>query len=224
MKRSDLGDVVDVRPRGQHADAWKKYLDQPFSPHTKMTIGDYIRGTGVELRGEHFERFLQSIGKQNADVVIGPIGTPETSGGAASQRGTQMVIRSQRVADRLNQMIGEFPPRPDLPTNRIRESPAAHPHSASMATQKRSVGFTRENESAQILAQNGYRVDQNPRDHHAISNPDYEIEGRPFDSYAPGANKSARGIWSYLKEDKVDKLQTSRVVLNLRAGTATSMN
>jgi len=69
-----------------------------------MTIGDYIRGTGVEQRGEYFEKFLQAMGKQNADVVIGPIGTPETAG-VAPHQGTQMVVRSQRVADHLNQMM-----------------------------------------------------------------------------------------------------------------------
>jgi hypothetical protein len=105
VRRSDLGDVVDVRPGGEHAEAWSRYLNQPIASGLKMTIGEYIRGTGVEHRGEYFERFLQSIGKQNADVVIGPIGTPETSG-VVSQPGTQLSIRSQRVADRLNKMMG----------------------------------------------------------------------------------------------------------------------
>jgi hypothetical protein len=105
VKRSDLGDVVDVRPGGEHEAAWRKYLEQPLAPNVTMTIGDYIRGTGVEHRGEYFERFLQSIGKQNADVVIGPIGTPETKG-VAPQPGTQLVVRSQHVADQLNKMMG----------------------------------------------------------------------------------------------------------------------
>ena len=48
VKRSDLGDVVDVRPNGEYADAWKRYLDQPVHPNVKMTIGDDIRGTGVK--------------------------------------------------------------------------------------------------------------------------------------------------------------------------------
>jgi hypothetical protein len=108
VKRSDLGEVVDVRPGGEHAGAWKKYLEQPLAPGVKMTIGDYIRGTGVEKRGEYFEKFLESIGKQKADVVIGPIGTPETAG-VVTQPGTQMAVRSQRVADRLNSIMAGTP-------------------------------------------------------------------------------------------------------------------
>jgi len=105
VKRADLGDVVDVRPGGEHEAAWKKFLDEPVAPGVKMTNGEAVRGAAVEHRGEFFEKFLRSIGKQNADVVIGPIGTKETSG-VAPHTGTQMVIRSQRVADRLNMMMG----------------------------------------------------------------------------------------------------------------------
>jgi hypothetical protein len=105
VKRSDLGDVVDVRPGGEHEAAWKKYLEQPVAPGSKITVGESIRGAGVEHRGEFFEKFLQSVGKQNADVVIGPIGTPETKG-VVPHPGTQMVVRSQRAADRLNKMMG----------------------------------------------------------------------------------------------------------------------
>lgn len=116
VNRSELGDVVDVRPGGEYADAWKKYLDQPLAPNVKMTVGEYIRTTGVEHRGEYFEKFLSSIGKQNADAVIGPIGTPETAG-VVKEPGTQLVIRSQRVADRLNAKMAAKPD-PPTPTNK----------------------------------------------------------------------------------------------------------
>jgi hypothetical protein len=216
VKRSDLGDVVDVRPGGKHAEAWNRFLDQPIAPGLTMTIRDHIRGTGVEQRGVYFDKFLASIGKQNADAVIGPIGTPETSGGAAPHEGTQLVIRTQRAADRLNQIMGEAsaPTAPAAPPSPAAQ-PAGQPTKVTGDTETRR-SLMRENESAQILAQNGYRVSQNPKGAHAISKPDYEIDGRPFDSYAPSANKSPRGIWSYIKEEKLDKLQTTRVVLNLR--------
>ncbi len=37
-----------------------------------------------------------------------------------------------------------------------------------------------------------------------------------FDCYAPSEKKPARGIWSYIKEEKLEKGQTTRVVLNLQ--------
>jgi predicted negative regulator of RcsB-dependent stress response len=216
VKLSDLGDVVDVRPKGKYAEAWNKYLDQPLAPGARMTIRDYIRTTGVEKRGEYFEGFLESIGKKDADAVIGPIGTPETSGAAAPYQGTQLVLRSQRAADRLNQIMAEasVPTTPSLPPDPAR-IPEGRPTPVDGDAETRR-GLTRENDSARILSQNGYDIVQNPRGLHDISNPDYEIEGKIFDSYAPSANKSPRGIASYIKEEKLDKLQAHRVVLNLQ--------
>ena len=87
--------------------------------------------------------------------------------------------------------------------------------------------LTRENESADILAEKGYRVEQNPstdgrtmRDGSPnATDPDYIIEGEYFDSYAPGigANgepKTTRGVWSEV-EKKVEREQAERIVLNL---------
>jgi hypothetical protein len=73
----------------------------------------------------------------------------------------------------------------------------------------------RENESADILSQKGYDVEQNPKVP-GPSNPDYKLEGKVFDCYAPSEKKSVRGIWSYIKEEKLEKGQTTRVVLNLQ--------
>jgi len=216
VKLSDLGDVVDVRPNGKYAEAWNKYLDQPLAPGTRMTIRDYIRTTGMEKRGDYFEKFLESIGKKDADAVIGPIGTPETSGAAAPYEGTQLVLRSQRAADHLNQIMAEAstPTTPSLTPDPARMPEGkVTPVKGDAETQR---GLTRENDSARILSQNGYHVVQNPRGLHDISNPDYEIEGKIFDSYAPSANKSPRGIASYIQEEKLDKLQAHRIVLNLQ--------
>ena len=85
-------------------------------------------------------------------------------------------------------------------------------------------GLARENESADILAREGFQVHQlkdgelSPADMQArrlnpSKNPDYMIEGNVFDGYAPrvGSPLSARdGI-----ADKVGKGQTERVVVNL---------
>jgi hypothetical protein len=70
----------------------------------------------------------------------------------------------------------------------------------------------RENESADILARNGYDVEQNPTVP-GDKNPDYRIEGQIFDNYAPSSG-SARNIASNI-EEKVVAGQTDRVVLNL---------
>ena len=71
----------------------------------------------------------------------------------------------------------------------------------------------RENESADVLAHAGYDVEQNP----GIVNgrrPDYRIEGRIFDNYAPSTS-NPRNIWSEIQNAKVNSGQADRIVLNL---------
>jgi Contact-dependent growth inhibition CdiA C-terminal domain len=70
----------------------------------------------------------------------------------------------------------------------------------------------RENESASILARVGYDIEQNPSVP-GSKNPDYRIEGRIFDNYAPTTG-NARNIASWIQE-KVDDDQADRIVLNL---------
>ena len=76
----------------------------------------------------------------------------------------------------------------------------------------------RENESAQILAKNGYHVEQNPKSN-SNKNPDYKINGEIFDNLAPQSN-SVRNIASRIAE-KVSSKQTERVVVNLADSTVT---
>lgn len=71
----------------------------------------------------------------------------------------------------------------------------------------------KENASAQQLAKEGYSVEQNPRLPHTNKNPDYRVEDRVFDSYAPGGNR-LDNVHANMA-DKVDKVQTNRIVLNL---------
>ncbi len=73
--------------------------------------------------------------------------------------------------------------------------------------------LTKENESAQKLAKGGYDVVQNPKVPGG-KNPDYLIEGRVFDNYAPSTSK-VRNIYSEIKTAKVDSGQATRIVLNL---------
>lgn len=91
---------------------------------------------------------------------------------------------------------------PGGPPTRIRDN--------DDAATKRSL--QRENESAQILARNGYDVEQNPSVP-GDKNPDYTIEGKVFDNYAPSGS-NPRNIAANIQE-KIDSGQTERVVLNL---------
>lgn len=84
-------------------------------------------------------------------------------------------------------------------------------------------GTMRENESAQVLAENGYKVEQLPdkikgkiqRD----KKPDFNIEGKIFDNFAPSSTKNARGIWSELRDKiadpKTGTKQADRFVINM---------
>ncbi|MBM2623453.1 hypothetical protein JIG36_48965 [Actinoplanes sp. LDG1-06] len=86
-----------------------------------------------------------------------------------------------------------------------------------------------ENSAAVILAAQGWRIKQNPTpdeieqarletgDHgDPNKNPDYLLEGKVFDCYSPtNPDKTPRGIWRYIQQEKIDELQTQRVVINL---------
>ena len=79
-------------------------------------------------------------------------------------------------------------------------------------TQENIRSLNRENESAQILSQSGFHVEQNPYVP-GNKNPDYRINGEIFDNYAPSSN-SIRNIWAEVKS-KIDKGQTNSVVINM---------
>lgn len=78
--------------------------------------------------------------------------------------------------------------------------------------------LTMENDAANTLARNGYQVQQNPPALPNGKEPDYLVEGRVFDCYAPSPSKSPRGLYSAVQE-KVAAGQTDRVVLNLDVWT-----
>ena len=77
----------------------------------------------------------------------------------------------------------------------------------------------RENESADILVENGYNVEQNPLTTE-IDNirkgkqPDYRINGEIFDNYAPNHKADVEQIRNEISR-KVKRGQTYRVILNL---------
>jgi filamentous hemagglutinin len=82
---------------------------------------------------------------------------------------------------------------------------------------KRSL--QRENESADILVENGHNVEQNPlaRADDNIrkgKQPDYRINGDIFDNYAPNNKADIEQIRNEISR-KVKRGQTHRVVINL---------
>ena len=79
-------------------------------------------------------------------------------------------------------------------------------------TQDNIRSLNRENESAKILSQSGFNVEQNPYVP-GRKDPDYRINGEIFDNYAPKTS-SVRNIWSGVKE-KIDSGQTTNVVINM---------
>jgi hypothetical protein len=83
------------------------------------------------------------------------------------------------------------------------------PKNADAATQRSLVA---ENKSADLLADAGFKVAQNPKVA-GNKNPDYLIEGQRFDCKAPTTDKP-RNAWSEMKRS-VDAGQADRMVLNL---------
>jgi hypothetical protein len=84
-----------------------------------------------------------------------------------------------------------------------------------------------ENACADVVADKGYRVHQNPTRQEVAEArsstgdggdperaPDYLIEGHVFDCYGPSESKAVRGIWVEVSR-KVEKGQTERIALNL---------
>jgi len=74
-------------------------------------------------------------------------------------------------------------------------------------------GIELENQSADILADAGYKVEQNPKVP-GDKNPDYRIEGQIFDNYAPQPETDAKGVVDGINR-KVGKGQAERIVLNM---------
>ena len=139
----------------------------------------------------------------------------------------QTLQRMQRSLDEalggLGRAESSFIPSRTAPTGALDGTPGGiratnKPNAA--ADFKR--GIARENEAADVLASKGYKVEQGPvlsdadRIRDGIKpgkNPDYRIEGRIFDGYAP-QTPTAAGVYDGIL-DKVAKGQTHRIVLNL---------
>jgi Contact-dependent growth inhibition CdiA C-terminal domain len=81
------------------------------------------------------------------------------------------------------------------------------------ADKETTRGLKRENESARVLAENGYDVEQGPPPKSNLKEPDYKINGKYADCYAPSTS-NPRSI-SHNIAEKVNKGQADRIILNL---------
>jgi hypothetical protein len=156
------------------------------------------------------------------DVGAGPQRVPDSREADLVRNGGAQLERNRTVdlGDRVTRPTGELGGVPGGNPVRIgsREDDGV----------RRSLEA--ENDGAIILADKGYQTKQKPSADEVAharvqsgetgkprKNPDYLVEGRVFDCYAPSKpDKDVRGIWSETKL-KVDRGQTQRVILNLES-------
>lgn len=161
-------------------------------------------GTGRPSRGRGSAGVESVADAQVRTEAAAHAGRPSSAGGSP---------RSDLVTHPTGQRGGE----PEGPVTKI--------EAGDDATTKRSL--ERENVAAAILADHGYRTQQNPTKAEVAEvrsatgdtgdpakDPDYVLDGRIFDCYSPEPMKPVRGIWSVV-EDKVVEGQTQRVVVDL---------
>jgi hypothetical protein len=149
---------------------------------------------------------------------------------AAAQDATAEAARGGRASD--GAAPRQTPTQPDhlvtAASGQPGGVPAGHP-TLIRPKMKDDVrrSLERENAAAVVLADRGYQIQQNPTRAEvaqarratgdtgkATTDPDYLLEGRVFDCYAPTPAKPVRGVWWEAKA-KVEKEQTQRVVVDL---------
>jgi hypothetical protein len=108
---ADLGVIVDIRSGGNFRRQWEDFLNARPSFPGNVRIPGFetnraLYSRAYEQRGRIFNEFLDRVGMRNADTIIAPLGDDVFTGIVnASGETAQVCVRSQRVADRLNQQI-----------------------------------------------------------------------------------------------------------------------
>lgn len=90
----------------------------------------------------------------------------------------------------------------------------------STADEATKKGIARENESARLLAENGYHVEQNPPPKPNGKKPDYKINGEYYDCMAPSTS-NARNVARRIQTEKIDEGQADKIILNLEDSAIT---
>ncbi len=199
---------TDSAARAEFADNARQIADALGDPERRAEALGLI---GSELGEGLVEAFTNF--ENDPDYYSGYLAGTVAAGG-----GLGRLARVGAVAARLGgtgldlNVRGLFDTRPTLtpdPSNRPQGRPTQVPDNERPENIR---ALTRENESAQLLAQLGYDIRQNP-DVPGSANPDYLIDGRLFDNFAPQRDTSARNIWSVI-QGKVEH-QAPGIVLNL---------
>ncbi|GAA4430000.1 hypothetical protein ACFQV2_15640 [Actinokineospora soli] len=109
--------------------------------------------------------------------------------------------------------------RPSEPPN-PNAKPGGTPTNTEVGSPKQREGHRIENDSATILARAGYKISQNTgeKGRNGTSDPDYNMEGKLWDCYAPSSDKR-ENIRSELK-DKAKK-QSGSIVINMERSPMT---
>ncbi|WP_336781343.1 WXG100 family type VII secretion target [Paenibacillus illinoisensis] len=177
----------------QFVEEQKKQVDQDGLGYYSGSMA------GQVLAYAFFGKAFRAVENKHSDLGESGGSKPETGKGTGGHR---ELIRPS------------FHPNPEAVPSGTRTK---IPSNADKAT-KQSLEL--ENDAADQLARSGYNIEQNPRVRESDGidsnrDPDFRIEGKIFDCYAPTENKGVRGIWSEVQEKVVIKQQTKNVVINL---------
>jgi hypothetical protein len=188
-------------------------------------------GKDIKYTKESITKFIADL--ESTYLILGVAGAAAGRGGSevtgawldglAKNIDEFIVTMAQRITARGVVQAGR--PRPELSANGTapgytdpsnQPDPNAEPHGARTNETKGDAeqqrGHQRENQSADKLAKLGYEVEQNPAAQPNGTQPDFLVEGRYFDNYAPGA-AGASGIYSEISA-KVTDGQADRIVVN----------
>ncbi len=185
-------------------------LDDIFKNNSPKPQAELVTPNGFRVKVSQSEKTVKTI--ENPVLEMRGSGGYETNQ-IADKLGTKM--------PKVRQPFEVSPSmKPNAANKPLGKTEKVRPNSAP----ENIRGLTRQNEAAETLAKNGYRVEQKPQitNTDRMSNPwlkaekkpDFKIEGEIFDAYAPSRNKSVENIRSEI-EEKILEGQTRRIVLNM---------
>ncbi|MFG2530093.1 putative T7SS-secreted protein [Streptomyces sp. NPDC048516] len=185
-------------------------------------IGLATLGAGGEVAGAALD--VTGIGAAIGVPAAAVSATAIAGGLGMAGNGLNNIIHDAAGPDRVNMESdgggggGKAPADrghtlPDRDPDPSAKAQGAPEHIPSGADKETVRAVTRQNEAADKLAQHGYDVEHGP-EVPGSRNPDYKVNGKIFDCYAPSGPK-ARNIASELQK-KIDKDQADRIVLDMQ--------
>jgi len=144
--------------------------------------------------------------------------------GSRYDKAYQKVLQDIRKVSYSSEKVGEIldelvvlknRTKPSRPTNNLARPRGVVTKMPKISDDATRISLELENEAAEILAKNGFDIEQNPKISGTLKNPDYKIEGKIFDCYSPYKDTNVRNIWSSI-EKKIKEEQTKRIILNLK--------